>query len=437
MVKGFSDMSAAEIEQVHRWTQAGMTPNAIAELQGRDPGTVTKFLPPDADGNKPQSTPALNPDCRARLIKINKSQKFARTRLAIKRNFIEEKKERKLTKSNVSKKKMEHKKDNHAVGKKRGRPPMTPADYAKCERSLMRLQKRAKGEEEVTAAMVLQDAKVAYSEGCLRKHFALHGKPFRKLREKPLLTPDDVQKRWRFVKKHGRKSKRSWRRIPHAIIDNKRYQMFLDAKGRNYIARRSCRGAYRDGKDAVRPDLVKPKKTLKCSVSGVLIAAAVVKDRIRMWHVVEGRWTGAKAAQMYEGPLLQCLEKAYPTHAKKVCGKKKRGKWSVLEDNDPTGYKSTMGKDAKKKVGIGVFELPPRSPDLNVLDYSLWAAINKRLREQERNFPKNKKELKVEFIARLRKTALGLPPSVVRAAVEDMQKKCKLINEAEGGLIDE
>ena len=72
-----------------------------------------------------------------------------------------------------------------------------------------------------------------------------------------------------------------------------------------------------------------------------------------------------------------------------------------------------------------------------MLDYSLWAAINKRLREQERNFPKNKKELKVEFIARLRKTALGLPPSVVRAAVEDMQRRCKLINEAEGRLFDE
>ena len=127
---------------------------------------------------------------------------------------------------------------------------MSEADYRKAERSLKKLQVRAKGEEEVTAAMVIKDAGLDCSEGCLRKHFALHGKPFRKLREKPLLTTEDVKKRWRFVIKHSRKTKRGWRSLPHAIIDNKRYQMFLTKYGRNYVARRSCKGAYRDGKDA-------------------------------------------------------------------------------------------------------------------------------------------------------------------------------------------
>ena len=44
MVKGWTDVSAAEVEQIHRWTKAGMTPNSIAELQGRGPGTVHKFF---------------------------------------------------------------------------------------------------------------------------------------------------------------------------------------------------------------------------------------------------------------------------------------------------------------------------------------------------------------------------------------------------------
>ena len=70
---------------------------------------------------------------------------------------------------------------------------MTAADYKKCEQALKRLQIRAKGEEEVTAAMVLEEANVDYSEQCLRKHFKLHGKPFRKLREKLLLTPEDKE----------------------------------------------------------------------------------------------------------------------------------------------------------------------------------------------------------------------------------------------------
>ena len=135
--------------------------------------------------------------------------------------------------------------------------------------------------------------------------------------------------------------------------------------------------------------------------------------------------------------MLKSLEKAYPTHAKMVRDKKRHRQWSVLEDNDPTGYKSSAGKDAKKKVGIDVFELPPRSPDLNVLDYSLWAEISRRLRKQERKFPCNKVESKSDFIKRLRKTAMGLPKSVVRKAVEDMQRRCKKIEEAKGGLFDE
>ena len=45
MVKGFSDMSTVKIEQVQRWTKAGMTPDAIAEFQCRDPGTVSKYVP--------------------------------------------------------------------------------------------------------------------------------------------------------------------------------------------------------------------------------------------------------------------------------------------------------------------------------------------------------------------------------------------------------
>ena len=82
-------------------------------------------------------------------------------------------------------------------------------------------------------------------------------------------------------------------------------------------------------------------------------------------------------------------------------------------------------------------ELPPRSPDLNVLDYSLWAKINQLLREQEAQFHPNKKETMTQFIARLRRTALGLPPSVVRPAVQDMKRRCNLIAKAEGYLIDE
>ena len=84
-----------------------------------------------------------------------------------------------------------------------------------------------------------------------------------------------------------------------------------------------------------------------------------------------------------------------------------------------------------------VMNMPPRSPDLNVLDYSLWHEINKRLRSQESTFPKNKKESKAEFLRRLRRVALSLPPRLVGKSVRSMRRRCKAIEANGGYLIDE
>ena len=71
--------------------------------------------------------------------------------------------------------------------------------------------------------------------------------------------------------------------------------------------------------------------------------------------------------------------------------------FTIIEDNDPTGYKSRAGKQAKMKANIVVDSSPKRSPDLNVLDYSLWSEINRHVRAQERSYCKSKKETKEEF----------------------------------------
>jgi hypothetical protein len=97
--------------------------------------------------------------------------------------------------------------------------------------------------------------------------------------------------------------------------------------------------------------------------------------RIRMWDYVDGRWNATQAASMYEGPLTAALARAYLEHAAKS-----RAKWIVLEDNDPAGYKSKRALAAKEAAGIVIDDLPKRSPDLNVLDYSLWHSINVRMR---------------------------------------------------------
>ena len=84
---------------------------------------------------------------------------------------------------------------------------------------------------------------------------------------------------------------------------------------------------------------------------------------------------------MHTGPLKAALRRKYPN----------KRSHQVLEDNDPKGYKSSSGQAATRACKIGVFGIPCRSPDLNPLDYSIWAEVNKRMRQQEANW-KNKKK---------------------------------------------
>merc|ERR1712086_900077 len=76
----------------------------------------------------------------------------------------------------------------------------------------------------------------------------------------------------------------------------------------------------------------------------------------------------------------------------------------------------------KEEEKMKVFEIPKRSPCLNVCDYFLWAEINRRMRAKEQKFPSDKRETRKGFLSRLRRTALSLPSSIVSAAVGDMKR---------------
>ena len=67
---------------------------------------------------------------------------------------------------------------------------------------------------------------------------------FYKLKERPLQKPEDVVARLDWAKRRMRRSKAEWVTQPHAVIDNKHWQIFGNKDGRDYAARRSVRGAY-------------------------------------------------------------------------------------------------------------------------------------------------------------------------------------------------
>ncbi len=202
----------------------------------------------------------------------------------------------------------------------------------------------------------------------------------------------------------------------------------MNGKARDNAARRKARGSYRKRTGGLKKGHVKPRKSQTGGGGGksILVMAAVIDSKIRAWHEMQS-WGGPRAAEAYKGPLKKALSKAYPRVRNHV----------VLEDNDPSGYKSGAGIKAKKEAGITTLDLPKRSPDLNVLDYSLWSQITTRMREQEKHWPKDFKESREEYKARLRRTALGLPRSVVGKAVADMERRVRALKEAKGMYFEE
>ena len=220
-VPKYSHMHAGEISLTQRWAKEGKCVGEIAKLLGRWPKTV-----------KPHMSPRAKTKNKGKV----------------------------------------------------GRPiAISAAVFKSLWRSMQALLKKARGAKEVTVGMIKTHSHCAASKRCILDAFHRKGLHFRKLREKPLLAKKDLVARRAFAIKHGKKTKSSWLNCPHAVIDNKHFPLYLNKAGREYAARRAVRGAYRFGKQAVAPHLVKPKGgTMRFPTKSVIVTAAVIKGRIRM-----------------------------------------------------------------------------------------------------------------------------------------------------------
>ena len=147
-----------------------------------------------------------------------------------------------------------------------------------------------------------------------------------------------------------------------------------------------------------------------------------------MWKIIDGRrWNGDIASDMYRGPIRETLQRA--------CPRKRR--WRVLEDNDPAGFNSRKGVQAKCAARIVSFDIPRRSPGLNVCDYTLWHEINRRMRKAEAKWPKCRRKTRVQYLARLRRTALRLPTRFIQKSIGDMRRRCARLYDVRGGHFEE
>lgn len=68
--------------------------------------------------------------------------------------------------------------------------------------------------------------------------------------------------------------------------------------------------------------------------------------------------------------MRDALQRAFPD----------KRSFNILEDNDPVGNRSRAGLEAKRQCKFSTLDIPKRSPELNVMDYCVWAGVEKRLR---------------------------------------------------------
>ena len=313
---------------------------------------------------------------------------------------------------------------------KRGpKEKLTRKDVNLLARTARSMIKKAAGKKEVTLAMIMRRARIKASARCVRKNLQKRNIRFRKMRSKPVLTKEDVRERFRFSKKYKAKSRAWWRNKMELRIDFKNFPVYPNAAARAYAAQREVRGAYRELRQGLDEGYVVVAKNLiyNTGARSARIAGGVGKGRVLLWHEVGRKWNGNVAAEFYAGLVRDALRRAYP---------RKRA-YKVLEDNDPTGFKSSAGQKAKKAAKISVFVIPKRSPDLSVMDYAIWKEITRRMRVQERRFKTSRKETRAKFLSRLRRTAKSLPRAFVNKAIGNMKERCLRLYEAKGRHFEE
>ena len=160
---------------------------------------------------------------------------------------------------------------------------------------------------------------------------------------------------------------------------------------------------------------VKPRRDTRprTGAKSVAVTCAICMDKVLLWHVTPGQWTGDAAAAMYK-TLGAALRAHYPG----------RKRFTILEDNDPSGYKSKKGEAAKLAENIIPMSFPKRSPDLNPLDYNIWARINKSMRGQKKKWKPSRRETHAEYMRRLQKVASNIAAHDLKKTIGSMKRKC-------------
>ena len=161
-----------------------------------------------------------------------------------------------------------------------------------------------------------------------------------------------------------------WTDKVDAYIDCKAWPIPRTTKGRKFLNKLKVRGHLRTKAEGLNKEFTKPDKRKHHMNVGpnAKVFAAIVGNRVRVWHYLPAVWSGSAAADVYKTVLAPALTR--------FRGAKRQ--YDILEDNDPTGFKAAVSIAAKKALKIKPIKFPTYSPDLNPCDYALWQEVERR-----------------------------------------------------------
>ena len=141
------------------------------------------------------------------------------------------------------------------------------------------------------------------------------GVRFRTPRRKIYVTTKDAKKRRAVANLWVRHRANFWATKVHGYYDCKAFPIPLTEIQRERFRQTLVTGHLRKASEGLDRSFTKPReKHSFVGIPSVTIAAAVAKDRVIMWHVVEGNWNGGAAATMYEKHLKPALKRTWGEH---------------------------------------------------------------------------------------------------------------------------
>ena len=296
------------------------------------------------------------------------------------------------------------------------------------DRTRRRLITKADGDYEVHWDDVIRAARTPAVHRTTAAR-ALKAAGYKVQRRNPRLKPDrsklDEAQRKEMCDKLRKLPLTYWTQTVDAYIDCKRWRIPRNIRGRKFLNKLKVRFHLRTPEEGLQRGFTKPdaRKHHRNTGPNMNLCAGIVGGRIRVWHYLPGRWSGAAAADLYRDVIAPAL--------KRHCGVKR--KYILLEDNDPTGFKSTRGIEAKAALNIEPLRFPTYSPELNPLDFAVWDEVERRMSEQKA--PAN--ESVHAFKARLRRTALAIPAPVVTKMLCAIKRRAQSVYDHDGGNIPE